>query len=294
MPLDNDRPIWPIYQAPGIFPQNIRREILTETFNAALLAGKTAFVAGASSGINQQIARRYAQAGAKVMIISRSAEKIAAAARGMTEDGLDVTGMACDVRDYGRLSECFAHCRDTYGMIDIVLSGAAGNFLAPALGMSANAFKTVVDIDLLGTFNVFHASHAHLRSPGASLVAITAGQAVKPMMLQIHACAAKAGVNQVVKCLAMEWGHQGIRVNAVSPGPIGDTEGMARLAPDPAMEAAYKGRIALRDYGSKDDIADACLWLASDAARYVTGAIINVDGGSELGDASMREVPARD
>ncbi len=259
------------------------------TFNARLLAGKTAFVAGASSGINLQIARRYAQAGAKVMIISRSDDKIAAAAKSMTDDGYDVTGMACDVRDYGMLTEAYAHCRDKYGEIDIVLSGAAGNFLAPALGMSANAFKTVVDIDLLGTFNVFRAAHEHLRIPGASLVAITAGQAVKPMMHQIHACAAKAGVNQVVKCLAMEWGHQGIRVNAVSPGPIGDTEGMLRLAPNEAQIQSSKARIPLRDWGTKDDIADACLWLASDAAKYVTGAIINVDGGSELGDASMRQ-----
>jgi NAD(P)-dependent dehydrogenase (short-subunit alcohol dehydrogenase family) len=253
---------------------------LTDTFNPALLAGKTAFVAGASSGINLQVARRYAQAGAKVMIISRSEEKIAAAAKGLTDDGLDVTAMACDVRDYGRLTEAFTHCRNTYGAIDIVLSGAAGNFLAPALGMSANAFKTVVDIDLLGTFNVFHASHPHLRTPGASLVAITAGQAVKPMMFQIHACAAKAGVNQVV--------------NAVSPGPIGDTEGMARLAPGEDYAKSSKARIPLRDWGTKDDVADACLWLASGAARYVTGAIINVDGGSEFGDSSTRTAPARD
>jgi NAD(P)-dependent dehydrogenase (short-subunit alcohol dehydrogenase family) len=267
---------------------------LTDTFNPALLAGKTAFVAGASSGINLQVARRYAQAGAKVMIISRSEEKIAAAAKGLTDDGLDVTAMACDVRDYGRLTEAFTHCRNTYGAIDIVLSGAAGNFLAPALGMSANAFKTVVDIDLLGTFNVFHASHPHLRTPGASLVAITAGQAVKPMMFQIHACAAKAGVNQIVKCLAMEWGPEGIRVNAVSPGPIGDTEGMARLAPGEDYAKSSKARIPLRDWGTKDDVADACLWLASGAARYVTGAIINVDGGSEFGDSSMRTAPARD
>jgi len=151
--------------------------------------------------------------------------------------------------------------------------------------MSANAFKTVIDIDLLGTFNVFHASYQHLRKPGASLVAITAGQAVRPMMYQIHACAAKAGVNQVTKCLAMEWGPAGVRVNAVSPGPIGDTEGMARLAPNEDYANASKARIPLRDWGTKDDIADACLWLASDASRYVTGAIINVDGGSELGDA---------
>ena len=255
---------------------------MPETFQPDLLTGKVAFVAGASSGINLRIAQRYAAAGAKVMVISRSEEKIAAAAASI---GGDAIGMACDVRDYAKVAEAFTRCRDTFGEIDIVLSGAAGNFLAPALGMSANAFKTVIDIDLLGTFNVLHASYQHLRKPGASLVSITAGQAVRPMLYQIHACAAKAGVNQVTKCLAMEWGPAGVRVNAVSPGPIGDTEGMARLAPSAEYIEASKGRIPLRDWGTKDDIADACLWLASDAARYVTGAIINVDGGSELGDA---------
>lgn len=255
---------------------------MAETFTPELLAGKVAFVAGASSGINLRIAQRYAEAGAKVMVISRSEEKIAAAAQSI---GGDAIGMACDVRDYAKVAEAFAHCRDRFGEIDIVLSGAAGNFLAPALGMSANAFKTVIDIDLLGTFNVLHASYQHLRKPGASLVSITAGQAVRPMMYQIHACAAKAGVNQITKCLAMEWGPAGVRVNAVSPGPIGDTEGMVRLAPNEAFAKASKARIPLRDWGTKDDIADACLWLASDASRYVTGAIINVDGGSELGDS---------
>lgn len=258
---------------------------MTETFNPQLLAGKTAFVAGASSGINLRVAERFAGAGAKVMVISRSEEKIAAAAKSMTDAGHDAIGMACDVRDYGKVAEALAHCHDRFGEIDIVLSGAAGNFLSSALGMSANAFKTVVDIDLLGTFHVLHASYQHLRKPGASLISITAGQAVKPMMYQIHACAAKAGVNQVTKCLALEWGPAGVRVNAVSPGPIGDTEGMSRLAPNEEYVKSSKARIALRDWGSKDDIADACLWLASDAARYVTGAIINVDGGSEY-DAS--------
>ena len=258
---------------------------MTDTFNPQLLAGKTAFVAGASSGINLRIAQRFAEAGAKVMIISRNEDKIAAAAKTMTDAGHDAIGIACDVRDYGKVAEALAHCHDRYGEIDIVLSGAAGNFLSPALGMSANAFKTVVDIDLLGTFHVLHASYRHLRKPGASLISITAGQAVKPMMFQIHACAAKAGVNQVTKCLALEWGPAGVRVNAVSPGPIGDTEGMSRLAPNEDYVKSSKARIALRDWGNKDDIADACLWLASDAARYVTGAIINVDGGSEY-DAS--------
>jgi NAD(P)-dependent dehydrogenase (short-subunit alcohol dehydrogenase family) len=269
---------------------------MVQTFIPNLLEGKTAFIAGASSGINLRIAQRFAEAGAKVMIISRSEEKIAAAAKTITDAGHEAIGMACDVRDYAKVSEALGLCRDRFGEIDIVVSGAAGNFLAPALGMSANAFKTVIDIDLLGTFNVLQASYQYLRKPGASLISITAGQAVKPMMFQVHACAAKAGVNQVTKCLAMEWGPAGVRVNAVSPGPIGDTEGMARLAPGEEYMKASKARIPLRDWGTKDNIADACLWLASDAASYVTGAIINVDGGSELGDASgngMGELQSR-
>jgi NAD(P)-dependent dehydrogenase (short-subunit alcohol dehydrogenase family) len=256
-----------------------------------VMAGKVAFVAGASSGINLEIARQYGLHGAKVAILSRKADKIFAAADGLKAEGIDALGMPCDVRDYARLEQCYEETVAAFGKIDVVLSGAAGNFLAPALGMSANAFKTVVDIDLLGTFNVFRASFDHLNKPGASLIAITAGQAVRPMMFQIHACAAKAGVNMVTKCLAMEWGPAGVRVNAISPGPIGDTEGMARLAPSNQAEDAIKGRIALRDYGTKGDVAEMALFLVTDSARYITGSIINVDGGSELGDAAANAIP---
>jgi NAD(P)-dependent dehydrogenase (short-subunit alcohol dehydrogenase family) len=250
-----------------------------------LLAGKTAFVAGGTSGINLAIAQRYARAGAAVAVMSRNPAKVDAAAALIAQEGGATFGFAADVRQYDAVDAALAATVQKLGRIDIVLSGAAGNFLAPVLGMSANAFKTVVDIDLLGTFNVFRACHAHLNVPGASLIAITAGQAVHPMMFQAHACAAKAGVNMLTKVLAMEWGPQGIRVNAISPGPIGDTEGMRRLAPTPEIEQAIKGRLALREYGTCADIAEAALFLASDSARYITGAILNVDGGNDLGDA---------
>jgi NAD(P)-dependent dehydrogenase (short-subunit alcohol dehydrogenase family) len=247
--------------------------------------GKNVFVAGASSGINLAIAHAFGAAGATVTVLSRSADKIEAAAQGIRDTGAQATGIACDVRDFAGLEAAYAAAVEKYGAIDVVISGAAGNFLAPALKVSANAFKTVVDIDLLGTYNVFRASYPHLRTPGASLIAITAGQAVHPSAFQIHACAAKAGVNMVTKCLALEWGPAGIRVNAISPGPIADTEGMKRLA-DPAREARIKKSLALRDYGEKADIAEAALWLSSPAAKYITGTILNVDGGNDLGDAS--------
>ena len=250
------------------------------------LAGKTAFVAGGSSGINLGIAKRFAAAGANVVLISRSQEKIEAAAKEVSTFGKPAIGIAADVRDYAAVEAALKRTLDEFGPIDIVLSGAAGNFVAPALGMSANGFKTVVDIDLIGTFNVLRASFEFLRRPGASLISITAGQAERASLFQAHVCAAKAGINMLTKCLALEWGPAGVRVNAISPGPIADTEGMARLATTPEAEARVKERNPLRRYGTKDEIADMALFLSSDQAAYVNGAIVPVDGGSGAGDAS--------
>ncbi|KQX19559.1 MULTISPECIES: SDR family oxidoreductase [unclassified Sphingomonas] len=253
------------------------------TFTPGLLKGKTAFIAGGSSGINLGVAHGLAVAGARIAIISRKIEKVEAAVAGLKAAGAEALGWAADVRDYAAVEQTLRDTHAAWGPIDIVVSGAAGNFLAPVLGMSANAFKTVIDIDLLGTFHVLRASHEYLRKPGASLISITAGQAVNATLFQSHACAAKAGINMLTKVLAMEWGPDGIRVNAIAPGPIADTEGMARLTPTPESEAALKAIIPLRDYGTKQDIADLAIYLASDSAKYITGAILDCDGGSSLG-----------
>ncbi|WP_304178119.1 SDR family NAD(P)-dependent oxidoreductase, partial [Phenylobacterium aquaticum] len=146
------------------------------------LKGKVAFVAGASSGINLGIAQRLADAGAKVTIISRSAEKIAAAAKTITDAGHEALGIACDVRDFAAVDAALATAVEKFGKIDIVVSGAAGNFVAPALGISPNGFKTVIDIDLMGTFHVLRASFQYLNRPGASLISITAPQGSRPSL----------------------------------------------------------------------------------------------------------------
>lgn len=258
-----------------------------ETFKGDLLAGKAAFVAGGTSGINLGIARRLGELGAKVAVAGRDADKASAAAATI-KASVPALGLSCDVRDYDAVLGALQQARDRLGEFDIVVSGAAGNFVAPALKMSANGFRTVVDIDLLGTFNVFRACYDFLRKPGASLIAISAGQAVNPSVLQAHVCAAKAGINQLVRVLAMEWGPSGVRVNGISPGPIAGTEGMARLSPTPEAEAALTSRIPLRRYGEAVEIGDAAVFLSSPAASYVTGTILDVDGGSQLGDASER------
>lgn len=253
-------------------------------------AGKVVFVAGGSSGINLSIAQAFARAGAKVALISRSQEKITAAAKSITDEGFEALGFAADVRDYQAVEDALRQTASRFGTIDVVVSGAAGNFVAAALDMTANGFKTIIDIDLIGTFNVFRAAFEFLTRPGASLIAIT-GQAPRPTMYQSHVCAAKAGINMLTQCLAMEWGPAGVRVNAIAPGMIGDTEGMRRLAPSEAENELNTSSIALRGYGAKEDIADAALFLSSDSARYITGAILFVDGGLFLGDSSADARP---
>lgn len=257
-----------------------------QIFKPGSLQGKVVFIAGGSSGINLGIARHFARHGAKVALISRSAEKIEAAAASIVVEGYDAFGMVADVRDFAAVEAAATAARERFGLIDVVVSGAAGNFLVPAATMSSNGFRTVVDIDLVGTFHVLRGCYSHLNKPGASLMSITAPQGTNPLMFQAHACAAKAGINMLTKCLAMEWGPEGIRVNAISPGPIADTEGMRRLASTAEAEQVLKSRLALRDYGTIEDVANTALFLASDNARYITGTIIDCDGGCKLGDAS--------
>jgi len=259
---------------------------MNDIYRDNAFAGKIVFVAGASGGLNLGIARRFGEMGAKVAVISRDQERISAAAASLRSEGIVAAGYTADVRDYAAVTGAFADVTREWGLIDTVISGAAGNFLAPAIDLSANAFRTVIEIDLIGTFNVLRASFDHIRKPGASLISITAPQAKRPVLMQAHASAAKAGINNLTETLAMEWGPAGIRVNAISPGPIGDTEGMARLAPSKEAEQAFKARLALRDYGSKRDVADAALFLASENAGYITGTILECDGGTTLGDAS--------
>jgi NAD(P)-dependent dehydrogenase (short-subunit alcohol dehydrogenase family) len=153
--------------------------------------------------------------------------------------------------------------------------------------MSPNAFGSVVGIDLNGTFHVLRYAFQHLRKPGASVINISAPQAFIPMMLQAHVCAAKAGVDMLTRTLAMEWGPAGVRVNSISPGPIDGTEGMRRLLPHESMKKKLAQTVPLQRLGTVDDCADAALFLASDAARYVSGAVLPVDGGWSLGGAQI-------
>ncbi|HET6829301.1 MAG TPA: SDR family oxidoreductase [Ramlibacter sp.] len=244
--------------------------------------GRHLFVAGGSSGINFGVAQAFARAGARVSLISRSADKVASAAAQLEALGTQALGMAADVRQPEAVEQALRDAHARFGAIDVLLSGAAGNFLARALDMSPNAFKTVVDIDLLGSFNVARLAYPYLNKPGASIIQVSAGQAFTPTPFQAHVCAAKAGVDMLTRVLAQEWGADGIRINSIVPGPIADTEGLKRLAPTDQTLDAMAQRVPLKRLGRIDDIARMALFLASDWGSYVTGTVIPVDGGLAL------------
>ena len=220
-------------------------------FGTNILEGKVAYVAGGTRGFNLAIAKLYSAQGAKVAVMSRDEERCASAAKEINEAGGEAIGLPADARDYDRVAETMKETAETFGGLDIVIAGQAGNFYAPALGMSSSAFQSVVDIDLMGTFNLYRASFEHLRTPGASLIAITAPEAVKPLPFQSHVCASKAAVNMLTKCLAIEWGPAGVRVNGISPGPIEDTWGMDNvIATMPGVKERITASTPLRRWGT--------------------------------------------
>lgn len=251
-------------------------------FDKSLFRGKTALITGGGSGINLGIARRWAEHGGHVALIGRTQEKLDRAAQEIRQLGAEATGFAADVRDYDALSEAITRAGEQYGRFHMVVCGAAGNFPASATGMCSKGFRTVIDIDLVGTFNTCHASYPHLHKPGASVLAISAPQSQLAMPFQSHVCAAKSGIDRLMQSLALEWGGEGIRVNAISPGGIDDTEGMRRLAPSESAYEAGRRNIPLGRYGRAEEIADMALFLSSPAAAWITGQIYAVDGGSSL------------
>jgi len=256
-------------------------------FADGILEGHVAFVTGGGTGITGGVARALAEAGAKVALVSRSLEHLEPAAkaindaRGASSKMGEAFAVAADVRKPDEIEKAIAATVERFGKIDIVVNGAAGNFLCKAEELSPNGFGTVVDIDLKGTFNVCRASFEELKKHGGQILNISATLHYLGTPMQLHVSAAKAGVDALTRNLAVEWGRHGIRVNAIAPGPIGDTEGMKRLVPEPIKEK-LKQRIPLGRFGMIADIENAAVFLCSDGANYINGAVLVVDGGHWL------------
>ncbi|MEO8041587.1 MAG: SDR family oxidoreductase [Acidobacteriota bacterium] len=251
-----------------------------------ILQGKVAFVTGGATGITGGIARAFARHGAKIAITSRKEENLIAQKQFIEESGGKCFSAVADVRDFDAIQAAIAKTVEHYGKIDIVVNGAAGNFLCAADQLSANGFGTVVDIDTKGTFNVCRAAFEALKESKGQILNISATLHYLATPMQIHVSAAKAGVDAITRNLSVEWGRHGIRVNGIAPGPIEDTEGMKRLLPEPLKEKITK-RIPLGRFGRIADIENAALFICSDAASYINGVTLVVDGGQWLQGTSL-------
>lgn len=256
-----------------------------------LFREKTVFVTGGGSGINLGVAKNFASLGANVAICGRTQDKLDAAAVELRALGAKVCAVAADVRDAAALDAAFARSQDELGPMHVLVSGAAGNFLAPAEKLSPNGFKTVIDIDLIGSFNASRGAFAQLQQTRGSLIYISAGMAYMPHAFQAHVGAAKAGIDMLMKNLAIEWGRYGVRANSIVPGPIEGTEGMKRLT-DPAQKDKFLDAVPLRRMGTVDDIGQTAVFLASPLASFITGCVVVCDGGQNLVGSALFNIGA--
>jgi peroxisomal 2,4-dienoyl-CoA reductase len=259
---------------------------MDKIFADNILLGKVAFVTGGATGITGGVARAFSEAGAHLAITSRKEENMIAQKQFIEENGGECLAVTADVRDYAAVENAIAETVKHYGKIDIVINGAAGNFLCKANELSANGFGTVVDIDTKGTFNVCRAAFEELKKSRGQILNISATLHYLATPMQIHVSAAKAGVDAITRNLSVEWGRYGIRVNGIAPGPIEDTEGMKRLLLPEVRDLLMK-KIPLQRFGRIADIENAALFLASDAASYINGVTLVVDGGSWLLGTSL-------
>jgi 2,4-dienoyl-CoA reductase [(3E)-enoyl-CoA-producing], peroxisomal len=250
-------------------------------FADGILKGHVAFITGGGTGITGGVARALVEAGASVALVSRNMDHLQPAADAINNKGGKAIPIAADVRQPDAIEKAVAQTIEQLGKIDIVVNGAAGNFLCAASELSPNGFGTVVDIDLKGTFNVCRAAFAQLKEHRGQILNISATLHYIGTPMQLHVSAAKAGVDALTRNLAVEWGRYGIRVNGIAPGPIEDTEGMMRLVPEQVKEHLKKN-IPLRRFGRIADIEKVAVFLCSDAASYINGTVLVVDGGQWL------------
>lgn len=247
-------------------------------FQPDLLKGKAALVTGGGTGICRGIALRLAAEGCDVAIMSRSREHLEPTAGEIQRAGVRALALSGDVRDLSAVDSVVAQTANTFGRLDIVVNGAAGNFVCLAENLSPNGFGTVVDIDLKGTFNVSRAAFPHLKARGGAILNISATLQLLGTMGQAHASAAKAGVDALTRTLASEWGPSGIRVNGLAPGPVEGTEGVLRLT-TPSSRNAIVAQCPLGRLATIEEVANTAVFLCSDAASFITGVTLVIDGG---------------
>jgi len=262
-------------------------------FEKELLNEKAIIVTGGGTGLGKSMATRFAELGANLVITSRRQEVIDKTAEELRELGGKVLAIACDVREPEQVNNMVDQTVNEFGKIDILLNNAAGNFISPTEDLSPNAFKTVVDIVLNGTFNCTQAVGKVMRKKeGGVILNIVTTYAWTGSGYVVPSACAKAGVLAMTRSLAVEWAKYGIRTVAIAPGPFPTEGAWSRLAPPGlGIKKKMKNRVPLKRVGEHIELANLATYLISDQAGYINGEVVTIDGGEWLqGAGEMNEL----
>ena len=262
-------------------------------FEKELLNEKSIIVTGGGTGLGKSMATRFAELGANLVITSRRQEVIDKTAEELRELGGKVLAIACDVRDPEQVNAMVSQTVDEFRKVDILLNNAAGNFISPTEDLSPNAFKTVVDIVLNGTFNCTQAVGKVMREKeGGVILNIVTTYAWTGSGYVVPSACAKAGVLAMTRSLAVEWAKYGIRTVAIAPGPFPTKGAWSKLAPPGlGIQKKIKNRVPLKRVGEHIELANLATYLISDQAGYINGEVVTIDGGEWLqGAGEMNEL----
>ena len=245
------------------------------------LSGKVALVTGGNSGIGLGFAEGLARHGADVSIWGTNEAKNAAAEEKLKQYGGEVLALQCDVGDQQQVEAAFAKTVETLGKVDSCFANAGiGSRGTPFVNMDLDEWRAIFRVNMEGVFFTFQAAVRHMveRGEGGSLVVTSSGSAVFGAPRSEHYAATKAGVNAIIRGLAVEHGRHGIRANAVIPGWI-DTPMTERVVDNEVFLKKVQTRIPIRRWGTGDDFSAIAVYFASDASAYHSGDAIMIDGG---------------
>ena len=262
-------------------------------FDVQLLKGKKIVVTGGGTGLGKSMATRFAELGADLVITSRRQNVIDETAKDLREHGVKVLAISCDVRDTEQVESMVEQTVSEFGTIDILLNNAAGNFISPTENLSSNAFRTIVDIVLNGTFHCTQSVGKVMRKNKSGVILnIVTTYAWTGSGYVVPSACAKAGVLAMTRSLAVEWAKYGIRTAAIAPGPFPTKGAWSRLAPPGlGIQKKMKNRIPLKRVGEHIELANLATYLISDQAAYINGEVVTIDGGEWLkGAGEMNEL----